>query len=418
MTLTRCLLALLGFFLLSISLICYLFELQIAVLLSLYGTILVPILIVYLYILRNPSISTKYLNSLLSNVVSDQGIDFTFRFDENDKTTPSTCLALNASLTTIEHIFQEVYNSSSRLIPMADALHDTYASMTQKATIQSAHGEDLAKIVAQTISISRELESSVEQINSSVSAATQSVQQTRLDSDESQASLLSLANNIEQTNTHMAVLKQDSDNIDSIIEVINAIAEQTNLLALNAAIEAARAGEQGRGFAVVADEVRNLAARTSNSTQEVKAMVSKIQQSTDLAHSLMNTALSEAQQTVKKSQQTSTEISTIEQAMLSINDMSQHISQQVLQQKTISDDAQESIEAMLELNCDALSSSQIQAVSSTDLRQLANSLHNKLGLFKITMAPIEPCQRTDTSRMHNASDTAPVVATCGDIELF
>ncbi|NNG42701.1 methyl-accepting chemotaxis protein [Pseudoalteromonas sp. NEC-BIFX-2020_002] len=419
MTITKSILILTGFLILGTCLICYFFDLQLSALLSLLFIIMVgngTTLLIY----KNVVLPTPHLDNLVENLITSDYINFTFRFDEKPNITPKSCFALNASLTTIEHMFHEIYCTSSRLLPMADALRDTYASMTQKASIQHAHGEELATTIEHTIRISRELESDVELIYTSVASATQSVQQTRIDSDNSQASLSKLATNIEQTSEHMKVLKQDSDNIGSVIEVINAIAEQTNLLALNAAIEAARAGEQGRGFAVVADEVRNLAARTSNSTQEVRTMVGKIQESTDRADTLMSNALTEAQQTVKLSHATSNEINTIEQAMLAINALSEKINHQVAQQKIMSDEAQSNIEAMVELNSDALSSTLIQSVSSEDLRNLAKSLHEKLGLFHVSEGIIDNTQRNDSARRNEntSSSNQNTTAPTNDIELF
>ncbi|MEQ3450334.1 MULTISPECIES: methyl-accepting chemotaxis protein [unclassified Pseudoalteromonas] len=369
-----------------------------------------------------------YLYSFVSALHHHDTIDLTFRFDEKDKTLPEACLAINDSMAMMEHIIGEVYASSSRLSPMADSLRDTYASMTQKATIQHAHGEDLATAINHMLTVSRELDDSLEKIYSSVENATQAVKKTRIDTDKSQESLMTLAGNIQATSEQIASLKADSDAISSVIDVINAIAEQTNLLALNAAIEAARAGEQGRGFAVVADEVRNLAARTSQSTQEVRNMVNKIQAGTDSAHAQMLTALAETDKTVSLSEASTKEVDQIEQSMIDINALSHSIHTQVSQQKAVSDEAQSSIESMVELNSDALSASKIQAVSSSDLINLAECIHEKLSIFKAERPQPDVTHRTDTSRYNCDTDTQAVTSdknsqakehsALGDIELF
>ncbi|MBD1582676.1 methyl-accepting chemotaxis protein [Pseudoalteromonas sp. S16_S37] len=401
----------------------FLFSLHVMTILTLIAVTSISA-ICFFYYQSHKTSSYEYLEKLLQAIVKENNVDLTFRFDENDSYLPKVCLALNASLATIEHMIGEIRASSARLYPMADNLRDTYASMTQKASIQHAHGQDLAESINRILEVSRELDENLDKIYHSVEEATNAVKKTRKDTDKSQQSLLGLVNNIEETSKQIGTLKADSDAISSVIDVINSIAEQTNLLALNAAIEAARAGEQGRGFAVVADEVRNLAARTSQSTQQVREMVAKIQLGTDTAHNLMQEALTQTEQTVSLSEASTKEVDQIEQAMIDVNNMSQNIHAQVTQQKAVYDEAQSSIESMVELNSDALSNSKIQAVSSSDLLNLAATIHEKLSLFNVDCPPIDVSQREikDIKKSDSGQSIKPGTGSSGtsssNVELF
>ena len=138
-----------------------------------------------------------------------------------------------------------------------------------------------------------------------------------------------LTGQIESTAQKIQVLKNNSVNIGSVMEVIRTIAEQTNLLALNAAIEAARAGEQGRGFAVVADEVRSLAQKTRSSTEEIESIIVQLQRAADEAHQAMNTSTASARETIDTASKVGGALDKIRANIGIINDMNHQIATRI-----------------------------------------------------------------------------------------
>ncbi len=169
-----------------------------------------------------------------------------------------------------------------------------------------------------------------------------------------------LAGKIQQANDVMNSLENESEQISTVINVINAIAEQTNLLALNAAIEAARAGEQGRGFAVVADEVRTLANRTHESTKEIQQMVENLQAGTCKAVEAIDTSRSQAEESVHKAKEAVDSLDTITEAVSSINDMNVQIAASVEEQNNVAQEINQSI-----VNIRELSESTVQGINAS-----------------------------------------------------
>ncbi|MEX5567166.1 methyl-accepting chemotaxis protein [Pseudomonas syringae] len=192
-----------------------------------------------------------------------------------------------------------------------------------------------------------------------------------------------LAGEVQQLGEAMQRLTEDSGKIGSVIDVIKAVAEQTNLLALNAAIEAARAGEQGRGFAVVADEVRSLAQRTQNSTTEIEALIQALQKGTGAASGLMDASLQRTEGTVVLARQAEQALVEINQSIGTIEQMSQQISAAAEQQSAVTEEINRSVLSVRDIADQSASATEQSAASTVELARLGSDLQSMVARFKI-----------------------------------
>jgi methyl-accepting chemotaxis protein len=192
-----------------------------------------------------------------------------------------------------------------------------------------------------------------------------------------------LTGQIESTAQKIQVLKNNSVNIGSVMEVIRTIAEQTNLLALNAAIEAARAGEQGRGFAVVADEVRSLAQKTRSSTEEIESIIVQLQRAADEAHQAMSTSTASARETIDTASKVGSALDKIRANIGIINDMNHQIATASHQQSSVANEVSKNITAIHGLSENVVSNAQVVNHSGSQLINETSELKKQIDNFKV-----------------------------------
>jgi aerotaxis receptor len=298
----------------------------------------------------------------------------------------------------------EIGDLMAQLGVMRNSLHELIASISQNMKQLNQSAGELANS-AQSSSRSTEMQAesassmaaSVEQLSVSIdqveeyareargvtqASSTQSTEGGRI-IHEAAAEMGHIANAVNSTAGTIKELENYSDQISSIVQVIKDIADQTNLLALNAAIEAARAGEQGRGFAVVADEVRKLAERTGNSTQEIGAMISKIQQGTQRAVQEMETGVRRVNDGVELAHKAGDSVTGIrdsaEQATRAVDDINLALKEQAVAARDIAQKV-ERIAQGSEENSAAVAQT---AASAQRLEQLAGELNKLASRFRI-----------------------------------
>ena len=216
-----------------------------------------------------------------------------------------------------------------------------------------------------------------------VGIARSEAQQGRENVEASAKSIISLANQVETAAEVMKRLEQDTTNISSVLEVIKDIAEQTNLLALNAAIEAARAGEHGRGFAVVADEVRQLASKTQESTLEIEGTISHLIQVSREAADVMSSGREQAHLSVKQANTAGKSLQSIDHAVKTIHQKNSHIVESTEQQTKQADLVDANIRKVDDASESVVDSAYKTLEASNQVGQFANQLTQLIGQFRV-----------------------------------
>lgn len=195
------------------------------------------------------------------------------------------------------------------------------------------------------------------------------------------SSIQSLANEVEQSAAVIEKVEKESESIDTVLEVIRGIAEQTNLLALNAAIEAARAGEQGRGFAVVADEVRTLASRTQDSTQEIQEIIERLQSSTKEAVEKMQSGRGKAQSSVEEVAKAGEVLDKISGSIEMITDMTSQIATATEQQSRVAEDVNESVVNIRDISSETAEGANEMMNATNHMQQTTEQLQQATARF-------------------------------------
>lgn len=262
---------------------------------------------------------------------------------------------------------------------MSSATDNTVSSTSQQLRELEQVATALNELSASATEVARSAGQTAEKTNEASRAAEEGSKTVR----SSQQTIQRLTGQIEATAEKIQVLKNNSENIGSVMEVIRSIAEQTNLLALNAAIEAARAGEQGRGFAVVADEVRSLAQKTQSSTEEIESIITQLQKAADEAHLSMNTSMSSVQETIDTAGRVEEALKRIQENVLTINDMNHHIATASTEQSTVADEVSKNISAIYSLSESVSENAHIVSDNASQLERESSELKSEMSNFRV-----------------------------------
>lgn len=344
------------------------------------------ILIIILISASSVILITRNLNLMLESlkdIASGEG-DLTKRIEQTSKDEIGDLVYwFNLFMKKLHGSINEVVNSITPLATVSNDLGDMTTKTGQITDQQSRATDEVTRFVD-------EMFSSVQNVAQNASSAAHAAQEADTEAKAGRAvvtqsvqSINDLASEVERAAQVIGKLETDTENVGTILDVIKGIAEQTNLLALNAAIEAARAGEQGRGFAVVADEVRTLASRTQDSTQEIQRVIEELQTAARSAAEVMSHSQEQAKNSVEQAAKTDNSLATITEKVGSITRMNTEIASATGEQEKVSNNIKTNVEGIRANAEAAVKNVQEVGAASESLLEISNNLRNITSQFKV-----------------------------------
>ncbi|MFB2655229.1 methyl-accepting chemotaxis protein [Shewanella xiamenensis] len=291
--------------------------------------------------------------------------------------------SFNLFVDKLQTIIGDVANATAKVKSAANAIHDQTKVMSSQLISHNNETDQVVTAITEMSATASEVAQNTTQVAEATHAATGDVANAQRCVDASLEEISALMAQINNAASNIQSLSEQSKKINSVLSVIGGIAEQTNLLALNAAIEAARAGEQGRGFAVVADEVRSLASRTQSSTLEINEMLSELHKLVSLAVKTMEESQQSCVRSVDSSRAISDSLGSVTSAVTAINDMSTQIATAATEQSSVTEEINRNVFAIQEIVNELLHSSEDAARVSQTVSQEGTNLGKLVGQFKI-----------------------------------
>lgn len=289
----------------------------------------------------------------------------------------------NAFTAKLRRVIGDLQVSASALGQSSSELGNDAAQARQRSQQQSQQMELVATAVNEVTYGVQDVAKNAEHAASEMRDAEAQAQQGQVNIDSSLQQIDKLSGTIDQAVEVIRTLATESTQIGSVLEVIRSIAEQTNLLALNAAIEAARAGEQGRGFAVVADEVRLLAQRTQKSTAEIQTMIERLQNHSEAAVKVIGDSSKASQLTIEQAGLASASLNAIGQALRNLNGLNASIASATLQQAHVVEDINQNVTQAAGLSHGTALAAEQSSVASVRLGELSEQLNGLLRQFRV-----------------------------------